>query len=162
MASIFGEASKGEYQGAFRTTQGTALKFGEKNITLVQNLQVSHQQPIQPLFEVGTNKRFYVVGKAGGTFTIGQVLGFGSEALEGITELANPCIGNRQLNLLIPNSYCTVGAKEQGKSGSTLSLSLKGALLQQIGFTVAAQDSLINSNLSGVMVDLEYSTISIK
>jgi hypothetical protein len=157
MASIFGENSSASYQGAFRTTAGTALKFAGKDLTLVQNLQVSHQQPVQPLFEVGSNKRFYVVGKAGGTFTIGQVLGFGNEALNGITELANPCVGNRQLNLLIPNSYCTV----DGKSGGSLSLSLRGVLVQQVGFTVASQDNLINSNVSGIMVDLEYTDANI-
>lgn len=157
MASIFGENSSASYQGAFRTTAGTALKFAGKDLTLVQNLQVSHQQPVQPLFEVGSNKRFYVVGKAGGTFTIGQVLGFGNEALNGITDLANPCVGNRQLNLLIPNSYCTV----DGKSGGSLSLSLRGVLVQQVGFTVASQDNLINSNVSGIMVDLEYTDANI-
>lgn len=156
MASIFGDASSGSYQGAFRTTAGTALKFAGKDVTLVQNLQVTHQQPIQPLFEVGTNKRFFVVGKAGGTFTIGQVLGFGNEALEGITELANPCIGDRNLSLVVPNSYCTVN----GKNGASLSLSLRGVLLQQVGFSVAAQDNLINSNLSGIMVDLEYDSLA--
>jgi hypothetical protein len=109
------------------------------------------------LFEVGTNKRFFVVGKAGGTFTIGQVLGFGNEAMEGITELADPCVGDRQLNLVVPNSYCTV----DGKNGGSLSLSLKGVLLQQVGFSVAAQDNLINSNISGVMVDLEYTKLAI-
>lgn len=157
MASIFGDASSGSYQGAFRTTAGTALKFAGKDVTLVQNLQVTHQQPVQPLFEVGTNKRFFVVGKAGGTFTIGQVLGFGNEAMEGITELADPCVGDRQLNLVVPNSYCTV----DGKNGGSLSLSLKGVLLQQVGFSVAAQDNLINSNISGVMVDLEYTKLAI-
>ncbi len=157
MASIFGENSSASYQGAFRTTAGTALKFAGKDLTLVQNLQVSHQQPVQPLFEVGSNKRFYVVGKAGGTFTIGQVLGFGNEALNNITELANPCVGNRQLNLFIPNSYCTV----DGKSGGSLSLSLRGVLVQQVGFTVASQDNLINSNVSGIMVDLEYTDANI-
>jgi len=157
MASIFGENSAANYQGAFRTTAGTALKFAGKEITLVQNLQVTHQQPVQPLFEVGSDKRFYVVGKASGTFTIGQVLGFGNEALNGITDLANPCTGNRQLNLIIPNSYCTV----DGKNGGSLSLALKGVLLQQIGFSVAAQDNMINSNINGIMLDLEYTEVNI-
>jgi len=158
MAYIFGDATRGDYQGAFRSTAGTALKFAGKDVTLVQNLQVSHAQPVQPLFEVGSQKRFYVVGKAGGTFTIGQILGFGNEALSGVTDLANPCQGNRQLNLVVPNSFCKLG----GGDGGTLSLSLKGVLLQQVGFTVAAQDNLINTNLSGVMVDLEYSNVTIK
>jgi len=158
MASIFGNETRGDYQGAFRSTAGTALKFAGKDVTLVQNLQVSHAQPVQPLFEVGSQKRFYVVGKAGGTFSIGQILGFGNEALSGVTDLANPCQGDRQLNLVIPNSFCKLG----GAQGGTLSMSLKGVLLQQVGFTVAAQDNLINSNLNGVMVDLEYSNVAFK
>lgn len=164
MASIFGNETRGDYQGAFRSTAGTALKFSGKNVTLVQNLQVSHAQPVQPLFEVGSQKRFYVVGKAGGTFSIGQILGFGNEALSGVTDLANPCQGDRQLNLVIPNSFCKLGGAQGGtpSQGGTLSLSLKGVLLQQVGFTVAAQDNLINSNLNGVMVDLEYSDVAFK
>lgn len=163
MASIFGDASRGEYQGAFRSTAGTALKFSGKNVTLVQNLQVTHAQPVQPLFEVGSQKRFYVVGKASGTFTIGQILGFGNETLSGVTDLANPCEGDRQLNLVIPNSFCKLGGDKTGATnkGGTLNLSLKGVLLQQVGFSVAAQDNLINSNLSGVMVDLEYSNVAV-
>jgi hypothetical protein len=147
MASIFGDATRGDYQGAFRSTAGTALRFAGKDVTLVQNLQVSHAQPVQPLFEVGSQKRFYVVGKAGGTFSIGQILGFGNETLS-----------DRQLNLVIPNSFCKLG----GSNGGTLSLSLKGVLLQQVGFSVASQDNLINSNLSGVMVDLEYSNVAFR
>jgi hypothetical protein len=158
MASIFGDATRGDYQGAFRSTAGTALRFAGKDVTLVQNLQVSHAQPVQPLFEVGSQKRFYVVGKAGGTFSIGQILGFGNETLSGVTDLANPCQGDRQLNLVIPNSFCKLG----GSNGGTLSLSLKGVLLQQVGFSVASQDNLINSNLSGVMVDLEYSNVAFR
>jgi hypothetical protein len=155
MPSIFGEASKGEYQGAFRTTAGTALKFAGKDVTLVQNLQVAHQQPVQPIFEVGSNKRYFVVGKASGTFTIGQILGFGSDALNSVKDMADPCVGDRVLTMMIPNSHCKVG----GKTSGNLGLTLRGILLNQVGFTVAAQDNLVNSNVSGSMVDLGYDDI---
>ena len=155
MPSIFGDASKGVYQGAFRTTAGTALKFAGKDVTLVQNLQVAHQQPVQPIFEVGSNKRYFVVGKASGTFTIGQILGFGSGALSSVKDMADPCIGDRNLTMMIPNSHCQVG----GKTSGTLGLTLRGILLNQVGFTVAAQDNLVNSNVSGSMVDLAYDDI---
>jgi hypothetical protein len=155
MPSIFGEASKGEYQGAFRTTAGTALKFAGKDVTLVQNLQVAHQQPVQPIFEVGSNKRYFVVGKASGTFTIGQILGFGSGALNSVKDMADPCIGDRVLTMMIPNSHCKVG----GATSGNLGLTLRGILLNQVGFTVAAQDNLVNSNVSGSMVDLAYDDI---
>lgn len=153
MAAIFGPNSQGEYQGAFRTTANTALNFNGEDMTLIQNLQVSHQQPVQNLFEVGSNKRYYVVGKASGTFSASQVLGFGSAALDTVTKLADPCEGDRTLMLAIPNSYCEVGG---GDGGGNLTLTLKGVLLQSVAFSVAAQDNLINSQIQGLITDLEY------
>ena len=153
MAAIFGPNSQGEYQGAFRTTANTALNFNGEDMTLIQNLQVSHQQPVQNLFEVGSNKRYYVIGKASGTFSASQVLGFGSAALDTVTKLADPCEGDRTLMLAIPNSYCEVGS---GGEGGNLTLTLKGVLLQSVAFSVAAQDNLINSQIQGLITDLEY------
>lgn len=152
MAAIFGENSQGEYQGAFRTTAETAISFNDTDLTLLQNIQVSHQQPVQPLFEVGSNKRYYVIGKASGTFSAGQILGFGNAALDQVTSLADPCQGNRTLELHMPNSYCTVN----GGGGGGLYLTLTGVLLQSVGFSMAAQDNLINSQIQGLMTDLEY------
>ena len=161
MAAIFGANSQGEYQGAFRTTANTALSFNGEDMTLIQNLQVSHQQPVQNLFEVGSNKRYYVVGKASGTFSASQVLGFGPAALNTVTKLANPCEGDRTLMLAIPNSYCEAGLAGEVAdaifgSGGNLTLTLKGVLLQSVAFSVAAQDNLINSQIQGLITDLEY------
>ena len=102
---IFGPNSQGKYQGAFRTTVGTVLSFAGADLNLIQNLQVSHQQPVTPLFEVGTNNRYYVVGKASGTFSATQILGFGDAALKQVTNLADPC-SPRQLVLAIPSAFC--------------------------------------------------------
>lgn len=153
MPAIFGDASAAKYQGAFRTTEDSSISFNGEDLTLLQNLQVSHQQPVQPLFEIGSNARYYVVGKASGTFSCGQILGFGSAALSQVRSLADPCQGNRVLELKLPNSYCKVDA---GGEGEELWLTLKGVLLQSVGFTMAAQDNLINSQVQGLITDLEY------
>ena len=58
MAAIFGKESQAKYMGAFRTTEGTSITFSGTKIVLLQNLQVSHQQPVTPLFEVGSNSRY--------------------------------------------------------------------------------------------------------
>ena len=168
---IFGPNSQGKYQGAFRTTVGTVLSFAGADLNLIQNLQVSHQQPVTPLFEVGTNNRYYVVGKASGTFSATQILGFGDAALKQVTNLADPC-SPRQLVLAIPSAFCealtgvaaqgstlgTGGAQQAGPrgSGQKLTLTLEGVLLQSVGFSVAAQDNLINSQLQGLLTDLKY------
>ena len=157
MPAIFGEASRANYVGAFRTVAGangkSALSFNGTSLTLMQNLQVSHQQPVQNVFEIGSNNRYYVVGKASGTFSATQILGFGNAALSQVTSLADPCTGDRTLTLNIPNSYCEV---QSSGAGGSLFLKMTGVLLQSVGFSVAAQDNLISSQIQGLMTDLEY------
>jgi len=153
MAAIFGQ-NTADYQGTFRTVAGEGVTFNgqQDGVSLIQNLQVSHQQPIQNLFEVGSNKRYYVLGKPSGTFSIAQILGFGKQVLSQVTTLADPCTGNRTMVVTFPNSFCRKG----GGGGESLSLTLKGVLLQSVGFTVASQDNLINSQVQGMMTELEY------
>jgi hypothetical protein len=154
--SIFGENSKAEYGGAFRTVKGTkGVTFGGgKAVSLIQNMQVSHQQPVQNLFEVGSNKRYYVIGKASGTFSISQILGFGPAVLENVTALADPCTTTEKRKMVVefPNSYCD-GTKT---AGGSLTLTLSGVLLQSMGFSTQAQDNLITSQIQGVMTELSY------
>ena len=156
--SIFGENSKTTYGGAFRTTSATnGVTFGAgagKPVSLIQNMQVSNQQPVQNLFEVGSNKRYYVIGKASGTFSISQILGFGTAVLSNVTALADPCTaaGGRTMTVTFPNSYCD-GKKT---TGGELTLKLEGVLLQSMGFSTQAQDNLISSQIQGVMTELLY------
>jgi len=155
--SIFGENSESEYGGAFRTVKGTnGVTFGgvDNPVSLIQNMQVSHQQPVQNLFEVGSNKRYYVIGKASGTFSISQILGFGPAVLDSVTMLADPCTttANRTMVVSFPNSYCD-GTKT---TGGKLELTLNGVLLQSMGFSTQSQDNLITSQIQGVMTELLY------
>lgn len=154
MAAIFGQ-NTADYRGTFRTVAGKGVSFNgkEDGISLIQNLQVSHQQPVQNLFEVGSNRRYYVLGKPSGTFSIAQILGFGNEVLSQVTTLADPCTGDRTMRITFPNSFCEKGSSGTGKD---LKLVLQGVLLQSVGFTVAAQDNLINSQVQGMMTELEY------
>jgi len=162
--SIFGANSQGKYKGAFSTSLGSALTFNSAvdSLMLIQNIQVSHQQPVQPLFEVGSNNRYYVVGKASGTFSATQILGFGDAALKQVTSLANPCDGDRTLKLVLKSPFCEIGAalvdpnSTAARNGPSLTLNLTGVLLSSVGFSIAAQDNLINSQLQGIMTDLDY------
>lgn len=168
--SIFGANSQSTYEGAFRTTSGAGnngVTFGAAgDVSLIQNLQVSHQQPVQNLFEVGSNKRYYVIGKASGTFSASQILGFGNKVLDTVTKLADPCSGGRRLTIAFPNAYCRAPAVASGggvtastqTKGETLTLTLDGVLLQSISFSVAAQDNLINSQVQGLITELQYET----
>lgn len=156
MAEIFGPGASGDYKGAFRTANianGKGFTFQKEQVQLVQNFQTSFQQPVQPLFEIGSNARYYVVGKSSGTFSIAQILGFGTSALKAVTAMANPCSGDRTLTVVFPGAFCE---KDVAGVGQGLTLTMAGVLLQSIGFTVAAQDNLISAQAQGLMVDLQY------
>lgn len=167
MAEIFG-LNKSTYMGAFRTVAGTGISFNGKPgaVNLVQNFQTSHQQPVQNLFEVGSNNRYYVLGKASGTFTMSQILGFGAAVLDTIRDLSDPCTGNRTLTITFPNAYCKqIDANVVGNNaakGDTLSITLRGVLLQSVGFSVAAENNLISSQNQGLMTNLEYNVTPAK
>ena len=62
--------------------------------------------------------------------------------------------------ITFPNAYCKqinagIAANAAAK-GDTLSITLRGVLLQSVGFSVAAQDNLISSQNQGLMTNLEY------
>lgn len=160
MPPIFGKESKAKYVGAFRTADNggkNGVTFGndQTGLQLIQNLQVSHQQPVQNLFEIGSNRRYYVIGKASGTFSIGQILGFGEGVMKQVSDLADPCQGERKLTVTFPNSFCVNNGSGVGGS---LQLIMQGVLLQSMGFSTSAQDNLINAQISGMLTDLEYVT----
>ena len=157
MPAIFSNEAQATYAGAFFTSAGSGIKFGGANLHLVQNLSTSMQQPITPLYEIGSNNRYYVVGKSSGNFTIAQILGFrsaggGKDVFEQIKDMADPC-KPKDLTLIYPSSNCD---SKGGKSGSPLEINLTGVLVQSVQITQQAQDNLVTANVTGMFTNLTY------
>lgn len=157
MPSIFSEEAKATYAGAFFTSKGSGVKFGGDDLHLIQNLQTSMQQPITPLYEIGSNNRYYVVGKSSGTFTIAQILGFraagkGKDVFEQIKDMADPCKVST-LTLIYPSASCDSAGS---RGGSPLTVNLTGVLIQSVQISQQAQDNLINANVTGMFTNLTY------
>ena len=154
---MFSAQAKAEFKGAFFTTAGSGLKFGDSDLSLVQNLSTSMQQPITPLYEIGSNNRYYVVGKSTGNFTIAQILGFKDAAkksvVQQVADMADPCkITN--MTLVYPGNTCKVGAAKGDKQ--ELRLNMTGVLVQSIQITQQAQDNLVTANLAGIFTSMTY------
>jgi hypothetical protein len=157
MPAIFSDKSQATYAGAFFTAAGSGISFGGDNLHLVQSLQTSMQQPITPIYEIGSNNRYYVVGKSTGNFTIAQILGFrsagaGKDVLEQIKDMADPC-KPKDMTLIYPSSSCD---SKGGSSGSPLQINLTGVLVQSVQITQQAQDNLITANVAGMFTNLTY------
>jgi hypothetical protein len=157
MPAIFSDTAQATYAGAFFTSAGSGVKFGGDDLHLVQSLSTSMQQPITPLYEIGSNNRYYVVGKSSGNFTIAQILGFrsaggGKDVFEQIKDMADPC-KPKDLTLIYPSSNCDSAGS---KSGTPLEINLTGVLVQSVQITQQAQDNLVTANVTGMFTNLTY------
>lgn len=112
---------------------------------LTQQLSVQYQQPITRLYEVGTQKTYYVAGRPQGSANIARVLGPGNVMAAFYTCLGDVCRADENDLCFCLESNC-LGNDEQ--EFASLNVCLKNVVLQSIGMSVQAQDMIINEQLS--------------
>lgn len=140
---IFGrDVAQAGFGGAF-SAAGATMVIDEVEDLLVTNVQVQYQQQINRIFDVQNDKTYYVQGRVQGNGSLGTVVGPKGAGDTSLERLGDPC--NRAKMLFdFTGSRC-------GADGSSSSLRRKRGLhdvvLQSVGFTVQAQDMVINENL---------------
>lgn len=136
MADIFGRENTG-FGGAFNSAQAT-MTISNIDHLLVVNVQITYNQGVSRIFEVASDKTFYVIGRVQGQGSLGSVIG-PKGANEGLyATLADPC-DQSTMTFSFSGSNCdtNVSVKRQ----------VHGIILQNVGFALNAQDMLINENL---------------
>lgn len=151
MADVFGRADS-PFAGAFSADK-SVLQLGDMGGnaagSLVQNLQVNYQQQVNQIFEIGSASRYYVVGRTNGNISFGRVVGPRIVALELLQRLGNVCEGDaasHRLQFTLGSSACNwkdVG----GASGSNIRIVADAVVATSVGYSVQAQDMLINENV---------------
>lgn len=155
MADIFGRANSG-FGGAFNSALAqmtfSGLDGGAISNLLVTNLQATYNQPISRIYEVASDKAYFVVGRPDGNGNIGSVFGPKQYSQALYEQLANPCvISNLELNTP-GNAGCDASGNPTGGGWKR---KLNNVILQSLGFQVNAQDMLINENLGIQFASLE-------
>lgn len=136
---------------------------------VTQSLQISYQQPITRLYEVGTNLTYYIAGRPQGMMSMARILGPGSVTAQFYRSFGDVCLANA--NHLVfdvatgcqPGGAGGVGAFGSsavnagvGSGGSTRMYFLaNNVLIQSMGLSVGAQDMIINEQLSMMFSSLE-------
>ncbi len=112
---------------------------------LTQQLSVQYQQPITRLYEVGTQKTYYVAGRPQGSANIARILGPGNVMSAFYECLGDVCMADKNDLCFCVQPGCL---SVQDPDFHAIRLGMKNVVLQSIGFSVAAQDMIINEQLS--------------
>lgn len=133
------------FVGAF-SADASRLFFGSENQAgaVVQNLQIGYQQSVRPLFEIGSNNRYYVVGRTQGDMTIGRILGPAVFLSTILSALGNPCAQvNRLVTVQLGNSGCS-GAV----AGKDVNLFMDACVAMSVRFATEAEQLLVNEQIA--------------
>jgi hypothetical protein len=157
MADIFGRRPL-QFGGAF-AADAASITFATGNpafasgVGLVtQNIQVSYQQPITRLYEVGTQLTYYVAGRPQGQMNMGRILGPGIVSTAFYQSFGDVCLAASNHLAFDVAAGCEPGGP---LVSSRMYFLANNVLLQSIGLSVAAQDMIINESLSLFFTSLE-------
>lgn len=157
MADIFGRRPLA-FGGAF-AADAASINFATGNPQfasgaglVTQNMQISYQQPITRLYEVGTQLTYYVAGRPQGQINLGRILGPGLVTTAFYQSFGNVCFANANH---LSFSVATGCQPDGSDTGPRVYFLANNVLLQSIGLSVAAQDMIINEALSLMFTSLE-------
>ena len=159
MAAIFKDQAT-NLLGVF-SSQSAVMTLGEVALGIVQNVQLQHSQQINRIYDVGNGGKaklenfaavYYVGGRAQGQGTIARVLGPGSEpAAQFYAKFGGVC-ESKGNNLTFTFSGSTCGP---GVVAPTTKYTAQGAIITNVGISVAAQDMIVNENVTFMFANLD-------
>lgn len=154
MADIFGRANSG-FGGAFTSALAQLNISGDGTAIsklLITNLQANYNQPISRVYEIASDKTYFIVGRPDGNGNIGAVFGPKKFSQAAYATLADPCkTNNLELKAEGAAACDAVGNPVNQGWGRRIT----HVVLQSLGFQVNAQDMLINENLGFQFATLE-------
>lgn len=151
MANNVFSRAQNQFAGAF-SADGAALSFAGGVVGLVtQSLSVNFSQNISQLFELGSDKTYFIIGRARGQMQLSKVLGPAALSTVFYTKFGDGCnIANNTIAFSV-NGTC--GTQDNG----TLNVTVKYAVIVSLGLSVGAQDMIIQEGISLMFTSLEYS-----
>lgn len=157
MADILGREQVGRLAGTFSADK-VKISFGGTTLagTATQSIGIQYQSPVTTIFELGSADRYYIVGRASGQATIGQILGPSLLTYELLSRLGDPCAaGDRALQFEVGvcrprtgNVISDVATGVVGAAAGSVPLTMEGCISQGININTEAQQVLIQQQVS--------------
>jgi hypothetical protein len=114
--------------------------IGEEDM-LIQNFNLNYSQSVSQLWEVGSAFTYFVAGRTQGTIEVDRVVGAKGIGTEFINKYADVC------NMV--NNHFTLSFTAGCSTGAAMGeLTVNGAVITSIGYSVAAQDMIVHEKIS--------------
>lgn len=161
MADVF-TRTEVDFGGAMHAQNGIIVPTANgMSGVLMQNIQLSYQQQVTRIYELGNrgakSKVYYIGGRSQGTMGAAHVIGPGVSMKLFYDNFGDVCKArdNTCVIDLAPNSCGQLGPVNNGGGKYTA----KYCVLVSIGMSVAAQDFVINENSQLMFSGLEFDDV---
>lgn len=104
---------------------------------LVQNVQANYAQQMSPVYELGSNRRYTLLGRPEGQLTIGRIVGTGEFA----QALFDACSGGGTVSVQAADGFCN------GVSSGGFRRTMTGVFVVNYGFDMSTQDQMVRENM---------------
>jgi hypothetical protein len=134
------------YGGGFEP-EGTTVKFaGIVSGALVRNLNVSYQQQISRVWDLGSGRAFFIAGHTAGQFSIGRIAGPGASA----SALASYSVcAPGTMTFTGENGLCLTGG-----TNSPVNYTMHNVITTSLGLAITSDDMVINESVAGTFLHL--------
>lgn len=156
MAEIF-TRTEVDFGGAMHAQFGIIVASGGLTGVLMQNIQLSYQQAITRLYELGDrglkSKVYYVGGRAQGSMSIAHVIGPGVSIKAFYDNFGDVCAAkNNTVMIDLTPNVCSIVPLAPPRAKYIA----KYCVLVSVGMSVAAQDFVVNENSQLMFSGLEF------
>ncbi len=119
---------------------------GDAQTMIVQNLTVNYRQNITRLWEIGSDKQYFVSGHQEGDATMARVVGPKPVAGEFMAQYGDVCnIQSNHITFVVKGDCSTKGGR----------IKITGVVITQVSYSMRAQDMVINEQVSMLVAKVE-------
>lgn len=158
MADVFARTQL-NYGGAFTAETGL-ISGGTLTGVLLQNINLSYQQAVTRIYEIGAAGQtpfvYYVGGRSQGSLSAAHIVGPALAMAAFYSTYSDVCAaGRNNISVNLTRSACG-GSAGAATTSRNIKYNAKYCVLIQIGMGVAANDLVVNESSNIMFSNLEY------
>jgi hypothetical protein len=183
MPDIFGYQRDPKPRGAF-STEDSLLTFGGVNDgssdsivnakigLLVQSWNISYQQQVQEIFEIGSNRLYWSKGRPVGSGQLVRAVGFQPATVSSDVneqqrifpdEAFDICLGGAMLRMTAKSGNCDYAPSSDRQPNKTygMDITMDGCLVTQIGYSAQVADTRLMENVAWRFASLDVKNAAV-